>query len=127
MSVPVRTCVVTKQRHNKMDMIRVVYFNNNVKVDPEFVERGRGIYLVPEIKVFDEGVLKHRIENGLKLGRHFDKVEILRLRQEFEEAVKLREQEALEEHIEKTEEKKNEGIDGTIGLQENKGIVDTNK
>lgn len=120
MSVPVRTCIVTRQRHNKMDMVRVVYFNNYVKVDPTFKESGRGVYLVPELSVFDEGILKHRIENGLKLGRSLDKVEVLRLRQEFEAAVELREKEALKEHIEKIEEKQAEAElpDGSIGVQE---------
>lgn len=107
MSVPVRTCVVTRQRHNKMDMVRVVYFNEYVKVDPTFNESGRGVYLVPELKVFDEGILKHRLENGLKLGRSLDKVEVLRLRQEFEAAVALRVKEAMEA----TEEKIEEGTD----------------
>jgi len=118
MGVPVRTCVVTRQRHNKMDMVRVVYFNNFVKVDPAFKENGRGVYLVPELKVFDEGILKHRIENGLKIGRSFDKVEVLRLRQEFEAAVVLRDKEALDEHIEKIEEIKAVEVDGTIGVLE---------
>ena len=120
MSVPVRTCIVTRQRHNKMDMVRIVYFNNYVKVDPAFKESGRGVYLVPELSIFDEGILKHRIENGLKLGRSLDKVEVLRLRQEFEAAVELRDKEALEEHIEKKEEQLVESTEpeGTIGVQE---------
>lgn len=104
MGVPVRTCIVTKQRHNKFDMVRIVYFNKIVKVDPTFKESGRGIYMLPEIKVFDEGALKHRIEYGLKLGRNLDKVEVLRLRQEFEAAVELRDKEALEAHNQKLED-----------------------
>ncbi|CAG1023480.1 hypothetical protein DOJK_02403 [Patescibacteria group bacterium] len=104
MSVPVRTCIVTKQRHNKFDMVRIVYFNDYVKVDPTFKEKGRGVYVLPDLTVFDEGILKHRIEQGLKLKRTLEQVEVLRLKQEFEEAVKLREQEALEEHQEKIEE-----------------------
>ena len=106
MSVPVRTCIVTRQRHNKMDMVRIVYFNNYVKVDAFFKESGRGVYIIPDLKVFDEGVLKHRIENGLKLGRSFDKVEVLRLRQEFELAAQIRENEALHDHNKKKEEEK---------------------
>lgn len=94
MGVPVRTCVVTKQRHNKIDMVRIVYFNDYVEVDAHFKKRGRGVYMVPELKVFDEGILKHRIENSFKLGRNLDKVEILRLRQEFEQAVEVREKES---------------------------------
>jgi len=120
MSVPVRTCIVTRQRHNKMDMVRVVYFNNYVEVDPSFRKSGRGVYLIPDLKTFDEGILKHRIENGLKIGRNFDKVEVLRLRQEFEGAVALREKEALAEHVQKLEEKKEEDAlpVGTIGVSE---------
>lgn len=120
MGVPVRTCIVTRQRHNKMDMVRVVYFNNYVEVDPTFKKSGRGVYLVPDVAVFDEGILKHRIENGLKLGRSLDKVEVLRLRQEFESAVELRDKEALEAHKEMIEEKMVEAAepDGTIGVPE---------
>lgn len=110
MSVPVRTCIVTRQRHNKFDMVRIVYFNNYVKVDPTFKENGRGVYLVPDVNVFDQGALKHKIENGLKLGRNLDKVEVLRLRQEFEAAVELRDKKALEEHKEKLEEKAQETL-----------------
>lgn len=119
MSVPVRTCIVTRQRHNKFDMVRIVYFNDFVKVDSTFNENGRGVYLLPDLKVFDEGVLKHKIENGLKLGRSLDKVEVLRLRQEFEDAVALRDKEALEEHKEKLEETNSASPEeGTIGQKE---------
>lgn len=120
MSVPVRTCIVTRQRHNKMDMVRVVYFNNYVEVDPTFRKSGRGVYLIPDLKIFDEGILKHRIENGLKIGRNFDKVEVLRLRQEFEQAVILREKEAQEEHAQKLEEEIEDAAlqTGTIGVPE---------
>ncbi len=49
-----RTCVVTKEKYPKKELIRVVRDNlGNVSVDPTGKQNGRGAYLKKDLEVVD--------------------------------------------------------------------------
>ena len=51
--IPMRTCVVTKEKYEKKDLIRVVRTpEGKVVVDPSGKMNGRGAYLKKEKEVF---------------------------------------------------------------------------
>ena len=52
--IPMRTCVVTKEKYPKKDLIRVVRDNlGNVSVDLTGKANGRGAYLKRDLEVVD--------------------------------------------------------------------------
>ena len=52
--IPMRTCVVTKEKYPKKELIRVVRDNlGNVSVDPTGKQNGRGAYLKKDLEVVD--------------------------------------------------------------------------
>ncbi|MBN2016106.1 YlxR family protein [Candidatus Dojkabacteria bacterium] len=85
--VPIRTCIVTKVKKPKMELMRIVRVDDVIKVDPKGKERGRGANICMDIKVFNKAVRKHLIERALKLERKFTKKEIEKLRKDFQEAI----------------------------------------
>lgn len=51
--IPMRSCVVTKEKLPKMELIRVVRTpENNVIIDPNGKANGRGAYLKKDAEVF---------------------------------------------------------------------------
>ena len=52
--IPMRTCVVTKEKYPKKELIRVVRDNeNNVSVDITGKKNGRGAYLKLDMEVIE--------------------------------------------------------------------------
>ena len=52
---PVRTCVVTKEKTHKMNLVRVVRTpEKNVIVDPTGKANGKGAYLKKELEVINK-------------------------------------------------------------------------
>ena len=66
--IPMRTCVVTKEKLPKRELIRVVRTENGVIVDPTGKVNGRGAYL----KLDKEVILKAK--NSKVLDRHLEVV-----------------------------------------------------
>lgn len=53
--IPMRTCVITKEKLPKQELIRVVRTpENNVVIDETGKQNGRGAYLKKDIKVFEK-------------------------------------------------------------------------
>ena len=64
--IPMRMCVVTREKYPKNDLIRVVCFENNINVDVTGKQNGKGCYLKKDIDVINEAkkrkVLNHVFE-----------------------------------------------------------------
>jgi len=88
--VPMRMCIVTRERKPKLGLMRLVNVNGKVKVDPKGKERGRGANICMEEDVFDEAVRKHLIEKALKLEKKLTEEEVKKLRKEFLDAIERR-------------------------------------
>ena len=53
--IPMRTCVVTREKYPKMELIRVVRTpKNEVMIDPTGKANGRGAYLKKDSTVFEK-------------------------------------------------------------------------
>ncbi len=85
--IPMRTCIVTRKKMPKSELMRLVRVGENVIVDPRGKERGRGANITMDVKIFDEAVKKGAIKRALKLKRKLQKDEIGKLRKDFAEAV----------------------------------------
>jgi predicted RNA-binding protein YlxR (DUF448 family) len=81
---------VTKERKPKMELMRLVRIDGDVKVDPKGKIRGRGANISMDAKVFDEAAKKHMIERALKLEKKLSKEKLEKLRKEFIEAIEER-------------------------------------
>lgn len=65
--IPFRTCVITKEKLPKQELIRVVKDNeNNVFIDLTGKSNGRGAYIKRDINVLDTAIktkaLSHQLE-----------------------------------------------------------------
>ena len=52
--VPMRTCVVTHEKLPKKDLLRIVKFENDIKVDPSGKLNGKGCYIKKDINVLEK-------------------------------------------------------------------------
>ncbi|MDD2409444.1 MAG: YlxR family protein [Bacilli bacterium] len=52
--IPLRMCVVTKEKLPKKDLIRIVKYNNEVFVDANGKQNGKGCYLKKDIEVINK-------------------------------------------------------------------------
>ena len=85
--IPMRMCIVSREKKPKIELMRLVRVDDNVKVDPKGKERGRGANISMDVKVFDEAARKHLIEKALKLKKKLTEDEISKLRKDFIQAV----------------------------------------
>ena len=61
--IPLRTCVITKEKLPKQELIRVVKDNeNNVFIDLTGKSNGRGAYIKRDINVLDTKALSRQLE-----------------------------------------------------------------
>lgn len=67
--VPMRMCVVTRERYPKKDLIRVVKTDEGVIVDETGKVNGHGVYLKKDIAVIEiaqtKGLLKRALETEI--------------------------------------------------------------
>lgn len=63
--VPMRMCIVTKQRFMKKDLLRVVKSENGVIVDETGKVNGHGVYLSKDLDVINTAAEKHILEHAL--------------------------------------------------------------
>lgn len=86
--VPMRMCIVTRERKPKAELIRVVRLEDGtVQVDPKGKLKGRGANMTMDLDVFDQSVRKHILEHALKLERKLTEAEVVKLRNEFEQGI----------------------------------------
>lgn len=52
--IPMRMCVVTREKYPKKELIRVVRTENGVIVDPTGKQNGHGTYLKKDLAVFEK-------------------------------------------------------------------------
>ena len=64
--IPMRTCVVTKEKMPKKDLIRVVTTESGIVIDETGKVNGHGVYLKKDINVIklakDKKILNHELE-----------------------------------------------------------------
>lgn len=65
--IPLRTCVVTGEKLDKRDLLRVVKNKDGeVKVDLTGKMNGRGAYIKRDVKVLEEAIKKKSLERKLE-------------------------------------------------------------
>lgn len=65
--IPLRSCVVTGEKLDKRDLLRVVKNKEGeVKVDLTGKMNGRGAYIKKDIKVLEEAIKKKSLERKLE-------------------------------------------------------------
>ena len=64
--IPMRTCVVTKEKLPKKELIRVVIFNGEVSVDESGKKNGKGCYLKKDKNVIETAKEKKILDRVLE-------------------------------------------------------------
>ncbi len=65
--IPLRTCVVTGEKLEKKDLLRIVRDKNmKVSVDLTGKMNGRGAYIKRDVKVLEEAIKKRSLERKLE-------------------------------------------------------------
>ena len=66
--IPLRTCVITKEKLPKQELIRVVKDNqNNVFIDLSGKSNGRGAYIKRDINVLDTAIKTKALSRQLEV------------------------------------------------------------
>jgi len=66
--IPLRTCVVSKEKLPKQELIRVVKNNENIVfVDLSGKSNGRGAYIKKDIDVLDKAIKSKALERHLEI------------------------------------------------------------
>ncbi|HHX33221.1 MAG TPA: YlxR family protein [Mollicutes bacterium] len=52
--VPLRLCVVTREKHPKKDLIRIVKYKDNIDIDVTGKQNGKGCYLKKDKTVIEK-------------------------------------------------------------------------
>lgn len=86
--VPMRTCIVTRKKFPKNDLIRLVHTpDDKVIIDRRGKAKGRGANISQDALLFNAAIEKGILKRALRLERPLTKEEILSLKQEFKEAI----------------------------------------
>lgn len=65
--IPLRTCVVTGEKLDKRDLLRIVRDKNmQVSIDLTGKMNGRGAYIKKDIKVLEDAIKKKSLEKKLE-------------------------------------------------------------
>lgn len=82
--VPIRTCIVTRVKKPKNQLVRIVRTEDgDVVVDNGEKIKGRGANIDMKVEIFDKAIKKHILTKALKLNREFSEAEVSKLRQDF--------------------------------------------
>jgi predicted RNA-binding protein YlxR (DUF448 family) len=65
--IPQRSCIVCRTKKDKRELVRLVYSNNTVEVDPRGKKAGRGAYLCPRVECWETGLKKGRLDYALHI------------------------------------------------------------
>ncbi len=64
--IPMRTCVVTHEKLEKKDLVRIVRTpEKDIKIDPTMKANGRGAYLKKDLEVFQKARKTKALEKAL--------------------------------------------------------------
>ena len=65
--VPMRTCIVTREKYEKKDLLRIVKNNEGqVFVDETAKANGRGAYIKKDIEVLDKAIKTKVLDRNLE-------------------------------------------------------------
>lgn len=64
--VPMRTCIVTKEKLPKQELIRIVKFNDEVSIDMTGKQNGKGCYIKKDRSVFEKAKKTGAIARALE-------------------------------------------------------------
>jgi len=66
--IPLRTCIVSKEKLSKYDLIRVVKNKDgNVSIDPTGKMNGRGVYLKKDLEIIKKAQAKKILDKVLEI------------------------------------------------------------
>lgn len=66
--VPMRTCIVTKEKCEKMNLVRIVRTpEGNIEIDLQGKKNGRGAYLKKDLDVFNKAKKSKILERVLEI------------------------------------------------------------
>ncbi len=64
--IPMRTCVVTREKLPKQELLRIVKFDGVVSIDETGKKNGKGCYIKKDLSVLEEARKKHILERALE-------------------------------------------------------------
>lgn len=64
--IPMRTCVVTREKLPKQELLRIVKFDGRVSVDPTGKQNGKGCYIKKDASVLEEARKKKVLNRVLE-------------------------------------------------------------
>jgi predicted RNA-binding protein YlxR (DUF448 family) len=94
--MPERTCILTREKLPQERLIRIFKSIENgiekVKIQKDNKRIGRGVYLKPDLEIFDKAfkTKKNPLKYALKMSRNLSVEEVEELRKSFEEEVRKR-------------------------------------
>ena len=65
--VPMRTCVVTKEKLPKKELLRIVKFNDQVSIDETGKQNGKGCYIKKDPSVLEAARKNKAIDRALEI------------------------------------------------------------
>ncbi len=65
--IPLRSCVVTKEKLPKKELIRIVKTNDKVVIDLTGKLNGRGAYIKKDIEVFNKAKSNKALDRALEI------------------------------------------------------------
>lgn len=64
--IPMRSCVVTREKFPKQELIRIVKFEGVVSVDPTGKQNGKGCYIKKDLEVLEKAQKTHVLDRVLE-------------------------------------------------------------
>lgn len=64
--IPLRSCVVTRERFPKKELIRVVRTNEGIVIDETGKVNGRGAYIKKDLKVIEKAFKGNQLSRALE-------------------------------------------------------------
>ncbi len=64
--IPIRTCLVTREKLPKQDLLRIVKFDGQVSVDETGKKNGKGCYIKKDLSVLESARKSKAIERALE-------------------------------------------------------------
>ena len=65
--IPQRSCIACRGKMDKKDLVRLVYHDSIVEIDPKGKKAGRGAYLCAKYECWDIGFKKNRLDHALRI------------------------------------------------------------
>lgn len=65
--IPMRTCIVTKEKYPKNELLRIVKFEDTVTVDITGKKNGKGCYVKKDPKVIEKARKTKAIDRALEV------------------------------------------------------------